>query len=120
MADIDTTLKVHGNVIMVGKRMLAFASGTTVKSFILKATAFTHTIVLVVPTFGSASPTATLSIENSDGDEIYRNAEMAESVTHVMVTTKPLVGDNTFIVTLSTDPLGDGVCEVTVYLTDKA
>lgn len=106
-------------IVKTTRYPLVFASGTTVKSFTINANALTHTIVLKMPGFSGANPTATLSIENSDDDEIYTNGGMVESSSHVMAAEKPLIGDNTVKVTLSVDPLSDGTAYVTIYLKGK-
>jgi hypothetical protein len=95
---------------------LSFESGDTVKSFTINARALTHTIILEMPSFSGAVVTGTLSIENSDDNEIYSNGSLAENTIHVMTTEIPLVGDSTVKVTLSGDPLSSGICYVSMYL----
>lgn len=124
MADVTTkrptgaaiVRRLHRTLVKTDRYTLAFTSGDTVKSFTINAVALTHTIVLEMPTFSGAVVTGTLSIENSDSNEIYSNGGMAENTDHVMVTEQPLVGDNTIKVTLSTDPLSSGTCYVSMYL----
>lgn len=95
---------------------LAFVSGDTVKSFTITATAKATLAVLEMPSFSGAVVTGTLSIENSDGVEIYSKGDMAENETHVRTISVPLVGTNTVKVTLNTDPLSSGSCFVTLSM----
>lgn len=112
----DAGRYIYGDLVKIDRQSLAFATGDTVKSFTINANALTHTIILEMPTFSGAVVTGTLSIENADSNEIYTNGTMAENTDHVMATEKPLTGDNTIKVTLSTDPLSSGTAYVTVYL----
>lgn len=123
MADINMLVfgdgagkKIHKKLYKTNRYSLAFASGTTEKSFTINATAKTILIILETPVFSGDVVTMTLTVENSDGTEIYKNESMVEDETHNMVTTTPLVGDNTVKVTASTDPLSSGTCYVTMYM----
>ena len=117
MATIKSSIQENIDTIeMVPRTAIAFESGDTVKSQVINTNALTNRIVLTMPTFSGAVVTATLSIENSDGEEIYSKGGLVESGTHVMITEVELVGDNTFKVTLSTDPLSSGICYLSVYL----
>ena len=108
---------IHKTLIKTDRQSLAFSSGDTVKSFTINANALTHTFILEMPSFSGADVTATFSIENSDGIELYSESGLAENADHVMFAARPLVGDNTIKVTLSTDPLSSGTCYVSMYLT---
>jgi len=115
--DSKMTLTLTDKLIMTDRKLLSFVSGTTVYSFDIYANALTHTIILTMPTISGAVCTATLSIENSNGEEIYASAStLAEATVHVLSTEKPLIGKNTVKVTLSTDPLSSASCYVTMYL----
>lgn len=117
--DLETTeggLHLHDKLVKTKKEVVAIAAGATVGSFTLLMSALTHTIVLILPNWTNAV-TATISIENSDGDEIYSNSGLAENQTHVIVVEKPLVGLNTVKITLSGVPGGaGGDTETTLYL----
>jgi hypothetical protein len=92
--------------------------GTTgkVKSYSLSATAFTHTIVVVIPDFTN-DVTTVLSIENADDHEIYASGSLAKNTTHVLAAEKPLVGNNTIKLTLSGDAGGScGIVKTKLYL----
>jgi len=116
----DAGRYIHGNLIKTGRKALVFASGDTVKSFTINANALTHSIIFEMPTFSGAAVTGTFSIENSDGKELYSNGGVAEGAVDMKFPEdsieRPLVGDNTVKVTLSTDPLSDGTVYVTMYL----
>ena len=96
---------------------LAFDSGVTVKSFTLTATAKATRIILEMPSF-SATVVGVVSIENSDGVEIYESAACDESNTHIIAPDPvvPIVGTNTIKITLDTNPLSSGTVYVTIYL----
>ena len=108
---------IYKELVMVDRQPLAFTSGDTVKSFTINTNALTHTMILEMPSFSGAVVTGTFSIENSDGNEIYSESGLAENTNHVMFAVRPLTGDNTIKVTLSTDPLSSGTCYVSMYLT---
>ena len=111
--------KVQENVDtlhMTPRTELAFVSGDTVKSQEIRANALVNRIVLEVPAFSGAVVTATLSIENPDGVEIYSKGSLVEDEDHVIITEVPIIGDNTFKVTLDTDPLSSGDCYLSVYM----
>ena len=122
MADINTVApsdggakKIHSSLCMTTPKTVAIAADATVGSFTINATALTHTIVLKIPTYTNVE-TATISIENSNGDEIYSNGTLAKFTTHIIAVSKPLVGDNTVKITLSGVP-GDAIePETTFYL----
>lgn len=108
--------KIHKTLYKTNPKTVNIGASDTVGSFTIKAWALTHTIVLVLPDW-STDRTATISIENSDGNEIYSNGTLAESMTHVMSVEKPLVGENTVKITLSGVPGGTGGdTETTIYL----
>lgn len=108
--------KIYASLQKTPRRELAFVSGDTVKSFTINASAITHTLVVEIPSFSGATITAICSIENSDGTEIYASSSLSENSTNVIATERPLVGDNTVKITLSSDPLSSGSCYVTIYL----
>ncbi|MCK4814688.1 hypothetical protein KA005_02870 [bacterium] len=111
--------KVQENVDtlhMIPRTELAFVSGETVKSQVIRANALVNRIVLTLPAFSGATVTATLSIENPDGEEIYSKGSLVEDESHVIITEVPIIGDNTFKITLDTDPLSSGTCYLTVYV----
>ncbi|MBW2632364.1 MAG: hypothetical protein JRC90_11540 [Deltaproteobacteria bacterium] len=95
---------------------IAFSSGDTVKEITINANALTNRIVLKLPVFSGAIITAMLTIEDSDGNEIFRQAGLVEDETHVMIDEVELIGDNIFKVTLSTDPLSSGSCFLSGFL----
>lgn len=93
-----------------------FGGTGKIKSYSLSATAFTHTIIVVVPSFENAI-TVVLSIENPDGHEIYASGGLTKGTTHILSVEKPLVGDNTIKLTLSGDAGGSGgIVKTTIYL----
>lgn len=110
--------KLHKSLMKTNRQALAFVSGDTVKSFTLEAWAKATRIIFEMPTFSGAVVTGTVSIENSDGKEIYASAAGAESNTHVYSPDPaiPIVGSNTVKVTLNTDPLSSGTCYIAMYL----
>lgn len=95
------------------------ATGTT-KSWELYANALTHTIVVVVPVLNDTGVTVTLTIVNSDSNEIYSSSALtqgATGTTHIISTEKPLVGLHTVTLTLSGDAgTGGGDVKTTFYL----
>ena len=97
---------------------LAFLTGDTLKSFTVTGNYKVTRIILVMPTFSGAVVTGVLSIENSDSVEIYSSSAASETNTHVYSPDPgvPLVGVNTFKLTLSTDPLSSGTPTVSLYL----
>lgn len=126
MADVDVrkigTLRddmINPTLVKAPRTSLVFATGDTVKSFTINANAFTHTMILEMPAFSGAVVTGTLSIENADSVELYSEAGLAENTDHIMFAKRPLVGDSTVKVTLSEDPVSDGTCYVTLYLTGE-
>jgi hypothetical protein len=110
--------KLHKSLMKTDRRALAFVSGDTVKSFTLEAWAKATRIVFEMPAFSGAVVTGIVSIENSDGKEIYASAAGAEDDTHIYSPDPaiPIVGSNTVKVTLNTDPLSSGTCYVAIYL----
>lgn len=116
MADITTTFGKWKDLQKTARTPLVFASGDTVKSFTIETTGTLKKIVFEMPTFSGASVTGAVSIENSDSVEIYEKTGMIENDVHVRTVDELLVGENTIKVTLSTDPLSDGTCYVTLYL----
>jgi len=108
--------KIHKTLYKTTRNALAFATGDTVKSFTLNATANAIFAIFEMPTFSGAAVTGTISIENSDGTEVYANGSVAEGATDLAAISIPLVGANTIKVTLSTNPLSSGTCYVTFYL----
>jgi len=111
-------LHLHEALVKTERTALAFVSGDTVKSFTLTATAKATRIVFEMPAFSGAVVTGVVSIENSDGKEIYASASGAEDDTHIYSPDPaiPIVGTNTVKATLSTDPLSSGTCYVAIYL----
>ena len=109
--------KLHRGLVKTARTALAFVSGVLIQSFTIQAWALTHTLVVEIGTFESASPGAIISIENSDGVEIYVSSYLTEGSTNIISVVKPLVGENTVIITLDTNPLSDGTCYVILYLT---
>lgn len=111
-------LHLHEALVKTERTALAFVSGDTVKSFTFTATAKATRIIFEMPAFSGAVVTGVVSIENSDGKEIYASAAGAESNTHVYSPDPavPIVGTNTVKVTLSTNPLSSGTCYVAMYL----
>ncbi len=109
-------VKIHKTLYKTDPKTVAIAADATVGSFTIHAWALTHTIVLVLPDWTNAV-TAIISIENSDGNEIYASSSLAESSTHILSTEKPLVGTNTIKITLSGVPGGGGGNTITtIYL----
>jgi len=110
--------KIHNSLYQTGRESLSIVSGTTVYSFTIDATGHAERIVLEMPTISGATCTAKLTIENKDSKEIYKSPStvMIENETHVMVTSVPLVGENTVKLTLSTDPLSSATAYVSIYL----
>lgn len=107
---------IRNSLEKVPENSQVFAATGQVKSYSLSATAFTHTIIVIVPAFTNAI-TAILSIENTDGHEIYASGALAKGTTHVLAVEKPLVGDNTVKLTLSGDAGGTGgTIKTTIYL----
>ena len=108
-------LHLHDKLVMTTPKTVAIAADATVGSFTILANALTHTIVLKIPTYTNAE-TATISIENSNGDEIYTNGTLAKNTTHPIPVSMPLVGENTVKITLTGVP-GDAIePETTIYL----
>jgi len=124
MADIDLipmgdggAKKIHKSLYMTVPQTVSIAADGTVGSFTIRAYALTHTIILKLPNWSEAV-TATISIENSNGDEIYSNDSLAKNTTHVISAVKPLVETNTVKITLSGVPGGTGGdTTTTLYLT---
>ena len=110
--------KLFKTLIKTERTALVFASGETVKSFTILTWAKITRIIFEMPSFAGAVVTGVVSIENSDGKEIYASAAGAENNTHVYSPDPgvPLVETNTVKVTLNTDPLSDGTCYVTMYI----
>lgn len=116
MADINMGFHTRKPLKKTDRIPLVFASGDTVKSFTIDIIADLTRIVFEMPNFSGAEVTGAVSIENSDGKQIYNKDGMIESETHVRAVNEPLIGENTVKVTLSTDPLSDGTCYVTLYV----
>jgi len=110
--------KIHASLYQTTRKALAFTTGVTTLNFTIEAWANLKRIVFEMPSFSGAVVTGTVSIENQDDVEIYSKGSMAENDTHIRSVSVPLVGENTVIVTLSTDPLSSGTCYVTLYLED--
>lgn len=124
MADINLTRggrKIHKALYMTDPKTVAIANATVLGSFTIKATALVHTMVVKLPTW-SNDINARVSIENSNGDEVYANSNsgvysLGRGLTHVLSPNKPLVGNNTVKITLASDPGGTGGNTVTtLYL----
>jgi len=108
--------RIHKTIEKVDPQTINIASDKTTGNFTICAWALTHTIVVVLPDW-STTRTATLSIENDDGNEIYSVGSLTDNSTHVIAVEKPLVGTNTVIITLTGVPgTGGGDVEVTLYL----
>ena len=117
MANIISNIQENKDTLdKTSRAAIAFVSGDTEKSQAINANALTNRIVLTMPAFSGAVVTATLTIENVDGEEIYKQTGLVENETHVMITEVQLMGDNTFKITLDTDPLSSGTCYLTAYL----
>lgn len=125
MADINMIVigdgagnKIHESLYKTPRKSLSIVSGTTVYSFTINATANLKRILLEMPAISGASPTAKLTIENSDSKEIYESPStvMVKDDDHVMITSVPLVGINTVKLTLSTNPLSSATAYATIYL----
>ena len=114
----DGGLHLHNNLVKTERTLLSIVSGTAVYSFDITVSGNAKRIKLEMPSITGANPTAKLTIENSDSEEIYESPStvMAENDDHVMVTSVPLVGTNTIKLTLSTDPLSSATAYVTIYL----
>ena len=72
-----------------------------------------------MPVFDADTVTGVVSIENSDGKEIYASASGGESDTHVYSPDPaiPIVGTNTVKVTINKAAgTGGGICYVVIYL----
>lgn len=117
MADINLMGKIPHKIAMAERTKLSFVSGEKVKSFTIAAVGLTHKIIVEMPAFSGATVTGKLTIENMDGNEIYKEDDLAEDTKHNLPPEDvPIVGTNTFKMTLSEDPLSDGDCYITVYL----
>ena len=117
MPDITSSIQENKDTLdKISKTEIAFVSGEIVKSVTINANALTNRLVLIVPTFSGAVVTAMLTIEDSDGAEIFRQAGLVEAETHVMIDEVELIGDNVFKVTLSVDPESSGSCYLSGYL----
>lgn len=114
----DEGLHLHDKLVKTERTAMSIVSGTTVYSFTINATANLKRILLEMPAISGASPTAKLTIENSDSKEIYESPStvMVKDDDHVMITNVPLVGTNTVKLTLSTNPLSSAIAYVTIYL----
>lgn len=109
-------VKIHKSLYKTVPQTEAIGAAATVGSFTIKAWATVHTIVLKLPNWTNAV-TATISIENSDGDEIYSHSGLGENDTHTFAVDVPIVGTNTVKVTLTGVPGGTGGDTVTtLYL----
>lgn len=126
MADINTLptpdgagIRIHDKLYKTVPQTEAIGAAATVASFTIKAWALVHTIILTLPNWTNPV-TATLSIENSDGDELYSHSGLAENDTHEFAVDVALVGTNTVKITLSGVPGGTGGNTVTtLYLEGK-
>lgn len=115
----DEGLHLHDKLVKTVRTALTFASTGKVQSFSIKASALATKIVFEMPAFDTATVTGVVSIENSDGIEIYASTSGGESETHIYSPDKPvpIVGTNTIIVTLDEHAgSGGGDCYVTIYL----
>ena len=99
--------RIHKSLYLTIPQTEAIGAAATVASFTIEAWALTHTIVLTLPDWTN-TVSATLSIENVNGDELYSNGTLAQNATHVMATSTPLIGINTVKITLSGVPGGTG------------
>lgn len=117
MADITSSIQENKDTLdKIPKTELAFVSGVTVKTVTINANALTTRIILAVPVFSGAVVTAKLTIEDTDGNEIFEWCDLCEDETHVRITEVQLIGDNVFKVTLDTNPLSSGSCYLSGYL----
>ena len=98
------------------EKTVTFAATGVTQSYTLTANALTHTIVVDIDDFTNASTTV-LSILNEDGHEIYASSSLSENTLNIIAAEKPLVGDNTILLTVS-GVLGGtgGDIRVTFYL----
>ena len=95
--------KDRNELILLPLQTLAFGATGTTQSFALNGRGLIHSIVLVVPNFTNAV-TATLTITNQDGVEIYNSTAKARNATYALTQLwdkVPIVGSNTVTVTLS-------------------
>lgn len=108
--------RIYKNLYKTPEYSLDIASGATEDTFTLKASALTHTIVFVLPTFTNTE-TGQVTITNGDGEEIYASASnLAKNTTHILPVEKPLVGTNTIKVKLTGTP-GDAIVpKISIYL----
>ena len=111
--------KNNDEITMVPKQTLAFDEDDTVKTFTMNVRGLLHTIVMKVANFTNVV-TATLTIANSNSDDIYDSTAKAKNATYVLnelLDKVPLVGDHTVTVTLSGAAGGTGGdVEVTLYV----
>lgn len=112
-------LQLHERLVKTERTALTFAATGLVQSFAVKATANATRIVFEMPSFTADTVTGVVSIENSDGKEIYASSAGGESDTHIYSPdpSVPIVGTNTIKVTINKAAGGSGgVCYVTIYL----
>lgn len=95
-----------------------FLAAEQIRSYTLYANALTHTLVVVLPTFTTAA-TAVISVENSDGNEIYATSSLTEGGTHVVAIEKPFIGKHKIIITLNAASGGTHTVKITWYLQGK-
>ena len=117
---VDDGLHLHNKLVKTARTAILIVSGTTVYTALsIKVSGNVTRIVLEMPTIsGAVGVTAKLTVENSDGVEIYESPStvMAENIDHVISTNVPLVGTNVVKITLSADPKSSATAYATVYL----
>ena len=101
----------------LAKQILTFSATDTTKSFIINRSGEIPFIRMLVPNFTNVV-TATLTVENGDGDEIWNSGAKAKNATYLMQMSIPIATEtNTVKVTLSGAAGGTGGdVLVTVYL----
>lgn len=115
----DEGLHLHDNLVKTARTALTFAATGLVQSFTIKASALAVRIIFEMPAFAADTVTGVVSIENSDGKEIYASSAGGESDTHVYSPDPPvpIVGTNTVKVTINKAAGGSGgICYATIYL----
>ena len=117
MADIEMRRSQFANEIWKSPRQpLSFGDSDTLKSFTIQVNGVVSRIILEIPDWTNA-PNTTLTIENSDGKEIYNSGAKTENQTLNLKTDVEVVGENTVKVALSGAPGGaGGDVYVTLYL----
>lgn len=111
--------KDRNELILLPLQTLSFDEDDTVKSFDIDGRGLIHTIVMTVPNFTNVV-TATLTVTNQDGVEIYNSTAKAKNATYALTQLwdkVPIVGFNTVKVTLSGAAGGTGGdVTVSVYM----